>query len=237
MSNQSCRTLQELVDGTTYLAYLLLLGRYGMRDNPQSTTPLLQRLANLHEYVERWRTLCWSSTSEVITPEDTRACISMGGQAAVEATNYATGLLTIFLLPSAVRGVSSDEWTETYEAGEGRLDCAFVSRRVLQYKCANGDIGRMRMCFRTRQPPSSTRLPHAFPNYIDFNYDIRENDDPSRECLKLLGTSFVLHERRASGKDEDFRSVFGNCLGTEPPMVGLAFLRCCDTLLMDLALV
>ncbi|KZV71857.1 hypothetical protein PENSPDRAFT_684214 [Peniophora sp. CONT] len=106
-----CRTLHNLVRNTPALQYPMELVACGMRDNLQSTTPLVQRLDHLRQHDQAWRTLSWTNNVALTVPPRGRVYCRQGVLlVAKERTHPGLGV-DVQQLPAMTRNVPHQVWT------------------------------------------------------------------------------------------------------------------------------
>ncbi|KAI0314966.1 hypothetical protein OF83DRAFT_1134312, partial [Amylostereum chailletii] len=116
----TCSGLKKRIDATPSLQYTLALAGSGMRDGPDKSLPVVERVDRIKTYNATWRTLSWSKeyTFHIkYKGKLTESPTVFGGLLAVQTARA----VHLYQLHSPLRGVEAKEWTLTFDFDVGKV--------------------------------------------------------------------------------------------------------------------
>jgi hypothetical protein len=100
---QVCHALKEAIDSSPLLRYKTLLSACGMRDGPDQSLSLNERIQNLQAYDEARRTLSFTELKTFPLPLEARVAPTSDGSICF----IRGGDLQVYTPPSRLRGISA----------------------------------------------------------------------------------------------------------------------------------
>ncbi|KAI0309728.1 hypothetical protein OF83DRAFT_1179282 [Amylostereum chailletii] len=156
----TCRRLQNLIDNTASLKYILALDASGMEDGRNSTLSLIERGRRLDAYHSAWRTLTWSDECVLTFPGRADVCMSGGFLVAVERHS-----VHIWQIPSQLRGVEARPLRRLEFPFNNVLAVAIEPEEDLLFISCSSESVSFVLC------SASSGLPHPKVHIYDIDLD------------------------------------------------------------------
>ena len=122
--------MHNLVRNTPTLQYPIELVACGMLDNSQSTTSVGERLNNLRQHDQAWRSLNWSNDLRLTVPSNGRMDNKQGLILVTKERVHPERGVDVIQLPSRARNIAYRRWTIT----PGREDDPFGPGQIYEVR-------------------------------------------------------------------------------------------------------